>query len=132
MRKIPISLVPVITIAALLTGSTAAGADEQLEAEKAFALFAGHWMKDLSEDAARERARGFLFGTEALSYRTAAPEDFVLRTQATGKPAAPYVGILTYTEEIWECSDASRESCKVIDSSPVTEIFPYKDGAWRH
>ena len=137
MRRVLISLFSAISLAALLSVGTEAGAEEPVQAEESFALFVGRWMEDLSEDAARDRARGFLYGTEALkakaiSYRAAAKEDFAIRTQATGKAAAPYVGILTYTEETWECADAYRESCKVVDSSPVTEIFPYKDGSWRY
>ena len=132
MRRVAIALFSLITCVALLSGGTQTSAEEPVKPEEAFALFVDRWMEGLSEEAARKRASGFLFGAEALSYRTADPQDFPIRTQATGKAAAPYVGILMYTEETWECADASRESCKVVDSSPVTEIFPYKDGIWQY
>jgi hypothetical protein len=132
MRRILISLFSLMILAALQNAGAEARAEEPLQPEQAFKVFVERWMEDLSEETARRRAQGFLFGTEGVSYRAAAPEDFAIRTQETGKAAAPYVGILTYTEDTWECADASRESCKVVHSIPITEIFPYKDGSWQH
>lgn len=137
MQRTLTLLFSAIPIALLLSGNTEAGADEPAKPEKAFALFVDDWMEVLSQDAERERSRASLLGpeatpTQAFIYRAAAKKGLAIRTQATGKEAAPYVGILTYTEEIWECAAGDQESCKVVDSSPVTEIFPYTEGSWRH
>ena len=121
----------------MLTSSQVRAEQTPEEVEAAFARFAGKWMLDLSPEAARERTLAVFMGgrqasdAQKLSYRSA-KEGYELRTQATGKKAAPYVGILTYTEETWECASQAQESCKLVSSSPVTEIFPYKEGRWHY
>jgi len=135
MRRI--TIYRFLAAALLILASAGVRAEDEAQVEEEFTRFAGRWMLDLSASAARARTRAVLFATpedesaEKISYR-AATQDYATRTQATGKKAAPYVGFLTYTEETWECAGASEDSCKLIDSSPVTEIFPYKEGRWHY
>lgn len=50
--------------------------------------------------------------------------------KATGTATNPYVGILHYTEDLYECADAAETDCTIVDRTPVTEIFRYQNGAW--
>ena len=106
-------------------------------AERAFERFAGDWMKGLAaqgnelEDAARY-LRPASGGGDRNAVVQKMRKDHKTETQETGKAAAPYVGILSYTEETWLCIGPSQEDCELVDSMPITEIFPFHDGAWRY
>lgn len=106
-------------------------------AERAFERFAGEWMKGLaaqvdeSDDAARYLRPASGGGDRNVVVKKMRG-DHETETQETGKAAAPYVGILSYTEETWLCVGPSQEDCELVESMPITEIFPFHDGAWRY
>lgn len=59
-------------------------------------------------------------------------DDFTTKLKPTGSAVAPFVGILSYTEETYVCTNEGALDCKLLESSPVTEIFPYKEGRWQY
>jgi hypothetical protein len=57
-------------------------------------------------------------------------DDYTVEVRPTGRPTAPYIGILRYSEQVYTCRDSNASKCSVSASSPVTEIFRYKAGQW--
>jgi hypothetical protein len=57
-------------------------------------------------------------------------DSFETEIRPTGRPSAPYVGVLHYTEHTYTCADALGNDCRVTSSLPVTEIFRFRDGRW--
>jgi hypothetical protein len=138
-----------ICLAACFAGlslASASTADEPAvsdppEAEAAyesFETFVKAWLSQMAEDARGERERNRLSATlssagfdAAHSYRDVSGE-YKIRLKATGRESAPYVGVVSYVEHLYDCIAAPEESCKQVDSSQITEIFPYKNGNWQY
>lgn len=101
-------------------------------AEVSFDAFAGHWMGRALARGERERrapraqtsSKGMFF-----TYRTVAGE-FETELRPTGRPRAPYVGVLRYTEHTFTCEDLLGSRCRISSSLPVTEVFRYRAGRW--
>jgi broad specificity phosphatase PhoE len=104
------------------------------QAEESFAQFATRWMQGVRELEAEERKKPRIQRSTRdtlVTYRGYAP-DFSTEVQATGRPAAPFVGMLQYTELLYSCSDAAAAQCTVASRVPLTEIFRYQDGRWHY
>jgi len=130
--------VSIIAVAALWAASAAQseGNSPQL-ADQAFTQFARGWLQSLSREAAplggarRFPAPEGAGEAEQFTYREYG-EDFAIRTKPTGNAAAPFVGILSYTEHVYVCRGPTRDDCELVESSPITEIFPFRDGRWQY
>jgi hypothetical protein len=124
----------------LLAGPALAEGETQQKVEQAFDRFAKHWLADLSKTTKQDRdQRRFLTPVEpgkpgeapTYTYRENSG-NYVIETKATGNAAAPFIGILSYTESVYTCKDSARKDCVLVKSSPITEIFPYRNGRWRY
>lgn len=128
-----------IVLWALLGLGTAvmAESDSTQSGRAEFNEFARSWVSEMAESAKKQRPSGrFLTPVtsdepEVYTYRDYG-EDYAIETKETGNAAAPLVGILSYIENTYECRGPSREDCKLIESSPIMEIFPFKDGKWQY
>jgi hypothetical protein len=101
-------------------------------AEASFEAFARDWMARVRARGERERANPRLTpGAREIvaTYREVGP-GFETQLQATGRPAAPYVGVLHYTENVFTCSDLHATDCHVVSAQDVTEVFRLRDGRW--
>lgn len=115
-------------------GAASAGAEEPQKPEKSFEAFAGAWVQGLEREA--EKQRGVVpagsNGSESYTYRSYG-SDIRTRLKRTGNAAAPFVGVLSYTENTWLCrSGPQGPQCEVVDSSPITELFPFENGQWQY
>ena len=128
-----------ITIVAALAASGMAqseGNSPQL-IEQIFAKFAQDWLGSLSREAPRP-GNDVRFLTpkapgqpEQFTYRDY-DEDFAIQMRPTGDAASPFVGILSYTENVYVCRGPTRDDCELVESSPITEIFPFRNGRWQY
>jgi hypothetical protein len=131
----------VAPLAALLLAGAAWGDPAALapaalrgQIERSFAQFSRNWMQELQTRAARARTRPSVRpGADApiVTYLGYA-EDFRTELRATGRSTTPYVGLLHYTENLYSCSDARAAQCGVASSTPVTEVFRFRDGGWTY
>jgi len=99
----------------------------QRRASRSFDRFASGWMKKMkrAEESGRKRA------SARHSYRAFADSSMQTQLRPTGSTKAPYVGLLRYQEQQIRCQDPkTRRGCKVVSTTPVTEIFRFQDGHW--
>ena len=68
-------------------------------------------------------------GSKWVTYRGYS-DDFKLELKPTGSAEVPFVGILRYTERVYQCPSVAMRGCTVASVIPVTEIFRYQDGRW--
>ena len=108
---------------AALKSSSGAGAEAQ--ARSAFDAFSQSWMDKLRSSSA-VRTVSTSSGSTVKRYSTTHTEE----VKPTGSASNPYVGVLHYTEESYNCSDAAQRNCTLVESTPVTEIFRYQNGKW--
>ena len=108
---------------AALKSSSGAGAEAQ--ARSAFDAFSQSWMDKLRSSSA-VRTVSTSSGSTVKRYSTTHTEE----VKPTGSASNPYVGVLHYTEESYNCSDAAQRNCTLADSTPVTEIFRFQNGKW--
>ncbi|HME69379.1 MAG TPA: hypothetical protein VKM54_05865 [Myxococcota bacterium] len=106
-----------------LRSSSAAGAEAQ--ARSAFDSFTQTWMEKLRGSSAL-RTVSTSSGSTIKRFSTTHSEE----VKPTGSASNPYVGVLHYTEESYNCSDAAQRNCTLVESTPVTEIFRYQNGKW--
>ncbi len=109
-------------------------AASQASAEAAFQEFARDFMAKVRSQEERERHKPRVAagpGNAVFTYRGYG-EDFRTEMRPTGQAAAPYVGLLHYTEHVYSCRDMKGGSCTVASSVPVTEIFRYQRGRWSY
>jgi len=65
------------------------------------------------------------------SYRGVRDDFFRVQLRPTGSAKAPYVGVLQYQEQQIRCENPkARKGCKVVSTTPVTEIFRFQNGHW--
>ena len=105
-------------------------ADER--ARTSFSEFAQSWMVKMAENEAQSRKNPTVQPGASdiiVTYRGFG-DDFTVELRPTGHPAAPFVGILRYNEQVYNCSDVDASNCSVASSLPVTEIFRYQGGRW--
>lgn len=113
-------------------GGAADASQERVDA--AFQEFARDFMANVRSQEQRERRRPRVAagpGAAVFTYRGYG-EDFRTELRATGQAAAPYVGLLHYTEHVYSCRDLDGGSCTVASTVPVTEIFRYQRGRWAY
>jgi len=123
-----------VLLAAVAAGASPGGAEEPQKPEKSFETFAGAWVRGLEREAEKQRAVGPAGSSAAASYTYRSyGSDIQTRLKRTGNAAAPFVGVLSYTENTWLCRSGPRgPQCEIVDSSPVTELFPFEDGEWHY
>lgn len=131
-------LVSIATVAALVAGGTARseGNPPQL-IEQTFTTFVRGWLGSLSRETPWPR-NGTRFlapkapgQPEQYTYRDY-DDDFAIQMRPTGNAVSPFVGILRYTENVYVCRGPTRDDCELVESSPITEIFPFRDGRWQY
>ena len=106
--------------------------DAQRRAEVSFASFAAGWMADLQHRMARERDKPRLRAgalAPVATFREIA-DDYTIELQVTGRPQAPYVGVVHYPELVFTCANLATRDCPLAMESPVSEIFRYRAGRW--
>ncbi len=93
-------------------------------------LFAFSWMQQLRTQSTQPALETISYSTRraVLSYREFSSP--LTELKATGYAAAPFVGLIRYTERIYACFDSQRQQCVLSSSTPVTEIFRYQNGRW--
>jgi hypothetical protein len=109
-----------------------ASASQARAAAAAFEDFARKFMAEVRRREEREKRRPRVAaGPESavFTYRGYGGE-FRTELRPTGQAAAPFVGLLHYTEHVYSCPDLKGGPCRVAASLPVTEIFRYRDGRW--
>ena len=110
-----------------------AGASASRErAEAAFQDFARDFMAKVRGQEERERHKPRVAagpGAAVFTYRGYG-EAFRTELRSTGQAAAPFVGLLHYTEHVYSCRDLAGGTCTVASTVPVTEIFRYQRGSW--
>jgi hypothetical protein len=119
-------------IAAIAAAS--AGAEEPHKPEKSFEAFASAWVRGLEREAEKQRTvlPAGASASGSYTYRSYG-SDIQTRLKRTGNAAAPFVGVLSYTENTWLCRSGPRgPRCEIVDSSPVTELFPFENGKWHY
>lgn len=132
----------VCTIALLLIVGSSAAADSPASipesgrdrAGAAFDAFAARWMGEARESEQHDRANPSVAPGAAaplITYRGFG-DDYDLELRPTGNPSAPYVGLLRYTEHVYNCASLEIAECTIVSSIPVTEIFRYQKGRWRY
>jgi hypothetical protein len=103
-------------------------------AEVAFQDFARDFMAKVRSQEERERHKPRVAagpGAAVFTYRGYG-EEFRTELRPTGQAAAPFVGLLHYTEHVYSCRDLAGGSCTVASTVPVTEIFRYQRGSWAY
>jgi len=105
-------------------------ADER--ARTSFSEFARTWMVKMEENEVQSRENPTMQpgpSDNIVTYR-GFEEGFTVELRPTGHPAAPFVGILRYNEQVYSCDGVDASKCTVASSLPVTEIFRYQGGRW--
>ncbi len=113
---------------------SAAAPAGQERVERAFQDFARDFMAKVRSQEERERHKPRVAagpGAAVFTYRGYG-EDFRTELRPTGQAAAPFVGLLHYTEHVYSCRDLAGGSCTIASTVPVTEIFRYQRGAWTY
>ena len=140
-RLSPSRLITICTVtAALLLMAAPTIADEVAaipdsadeRARTSFSDFARSWMAKMQENEAQNRENPSVQpgpSENIVTYR-GFDENFTVELRPTGHPAAPFVGILRYNEQVYSCNGVDASKCSVASSLPVTEIFRYQGGRW--
>jgi len=105
-------------------------ADER--ARSSFSEFARSWMAKMAKNEAQSRKTPTIQpgpSENVVTYRGFG-EKFTVELRPTGHPASPFVGILRYNEQVYNCNGVDATKCSVSSSLPVTEIFRYQGGRW--
>ncbi len=129
------SLVLAIAIFFTVLATPAWSEDSQLRAGESFDEFARAWMDSVQElgvpavPAAMTDGRNASSGSGLVTVRKYGDE-FTTELRATGRDGAEYVGILHYSESVYNCRQNNIENCSEPSIVPVTEIFRYDDGRW--
>jgi hypothetical protein len=106
----------------------------QSRAEAAFDNFAKDWMAKVQRMEAQNRKQPSVkpgSQGELVTYRGYG-DDYSIELRPTGHAAAPYVGLLRYTEHVYSCRSMKANDCAVVTSVPVTEIFRFQNGRWTY
>jgi hypothetical protein len=101
-------------------------------ARVAFSEFVTSWMAKLESTESQNRKNPTVQpgpSQNLVTYRGYG-KGFSTELQPTGHPAAPFIGILRYKEEIYSCREVVNANCTVASTVPVTEIFRYQSGRW--
>jgi hypothetical protein len=125
-----------VASASLASGPATHAQHDPTEAamESSFRGFAKSWMDKALARAARNQVRPRALGrSEGLTflYRAVA-DDYDVALEPTGNPRSPYVGVLRYTEQTFQCRDARGAECTLASSQPVSEVFRFRGGRWSY
>jgi hypothetical protein len=115
-------------VAADPPASLAEGSSERASLER----YAETFLERLRHAPAADRARLSLRpGADGpiATYR-AYGDDYQIELRTTGHPAAPWFGILRYTEQTFSCRDLDAQDCALAGETPLAEIFRYRQGRW--
>lgn len=124
-----------LAVAGLATAEPASlGTGQDSSAFRAFGKFAKSWMADMEQREKRNRARPTVQkqGSRPYASYTGYAPEWDVEVHATGDANSPYVGVLRYHEQNFTCQDKTTRTCSVSSSTPVTEVFPYRNGAWKY
>jgi hypothetical protein len=113
-------------------GDVARASASQERAAASFEDFARQFMAKARGHEERERRKPRVAagpGSAIFTYRGYG-EEYRTELRPTGQAAAPFVGLLHYTEHVYSCKDLESGACTVASSAPVTEIFRYRGGRW--
>ena len=123
---------------ALWLGAPAVAGDtprvSQERAAAAFEDFARDFMARVHGQEQREKRKPRVAaGPESaiFTYRGYG-EEFRTELRPTGHAAAPFVGLLHYTEHVYSCRDLEGGPCSVAATVPVTEVFRFRGGRWTY
>lgn len=100
--------------------------------EASFARYAKDWMDRSLARNERERKRPVAresAGTLLFQYRAIA-DAYEVALEPTGNSLSPFIGVLRYTEQTWQCNDANGNDCRLMTSLPVSDVFRHRQGRW--
>jgi hypothetical protein len=102
--------------------------------QRAFEQFARDWMDKVHalEQQSRSKPAVKVGAQDPVYTYRGYGDDYSIELRPTGRPSAPYVGLLRYTERLYSCESARAQKCTVASSVPVTEIFRFKNGRWAY
>ena len=106
--------------------------DSDENAQSSFSRFAETWMARMRTTEAENRKNPTVQpgpSNNLVTYRGIG-DDFSVELRPTGHPAAPFIGILRYSERIYSCRELSSANCSIASTVPVTEIFRFSGGSW--
>ena len=108
------------------------GADARRLAEASFQQFASEWVATLHGRIARERDKPKLRAGAIAPLATfrEIDLDYTTELRTTGRPQAPYVGVVHYTELTFTCTNLTTQDCPLAMKTPVSEVFRYRAGRW--
>ncbi len=95
-----------------------------------FEQFAVRWLESLGRDA-REVSEPISRAThpQGNELRVDFPE-YILELRPTGQKGSPYVGVMRYVERIQSCPPGNQETCQIVKTGAVTELFRLENGKW--
>lgn len=110
------------------------GSGKDTGAFRAFGKFAKSWMADMAKRERTHRSSPTIeqTGKKAFATYTGYSPEWNVEVHATGDQTSPYVGVLRYEEQLYTCRDETTRACSISRSTPVTEVFPYRDGTWKY
>jgi len=124
-----------LAVAGVATAEPASlGTGQESSAFRAFGKFAKSWMADMEKREQRNRARPTVEkrGAQSVASYTGYAPEWDVEVHATGDATSPYVGVLRYQEQNYTCKDKTTRACRISSFTPVTEVFPYRNGAWKY
>ena len=131
LRSMALSLVFCLLLTPTARAGAAPPAQSPERAQATFQDFAHQWMSKLRGMEQHRPRVSAGPGSLLFTYRSYA-EDFRTELQPTGQAAAPYVGLLHYTEQVYNCKSLMSSACTVAATVPVTEIFRLQGGRWSY
>ncbi len=93
---------------------------------RSFRSFAEAWVGRMRSEEARTRARPASAGPARVR---SVEGNFAVELRPTGSPVAPWVGLLRYSEVLYECAGGGA-ACRVASRTPITEVFRFQAGRW--
>jgi hypothetical protein len=135
LRSVLISIcVPLLLAAPAVADPAAIPQAADGRAERAFERFARDWMDKVHalEEQSRHKPTVKVGAQDPVYTYRGYGDDYSTELRPTGRPGAPYVGLLRYTEHVYSCESAEARHCSVASSVPVTEIFRFKNGRWSY
>lgn len=104
----------------------------QVRAQASFARFAEAWLDAERKRVGRVAPRVRPGPREPVVTVREVGEVYQTELRATGRPAAPYVGVVHYSELVYACEDLAAEDCTLASETPQTAIFRYRGGRWTY
>jgi hypothetical protein len=137
MRKRKVFL-SVFVVGTLALAPVAANADDSETARQSFRKFCSSWMTKLEKrEVYNAKQLSFVRkeGRVVGEYAGYARKPTSCEIKATGVPASPFIGKLTYEERLYRKSGASPTGARssepeVVGATHVLEIFRYDGDDW--